>query len=315
MVFHKQKSTLNDNRKGFYLFNWFLYIIFNYVHQNVVQEEIKFMRSLYLITVILFVSGISFGQSKKKLKNTAQVCFDLRNYACAEEALLKALKLDSTDHFLLNNLGMVQRRLNKPQEALISFSKVLELVPDDIFALNGKAGVLILFKDYENALYLLNKAHQQSSFNESTLLLRSAVYRHLKNPEAALSDLKNILQIKPNDFAARSNIALLKKEQGDSVNAKSDFIMLLTERPKDVISINALAEIELTNKNFQAASDYTDKAISIDSEYANAYLTRGRIRLCLGQKDLACQDFRIASKYSNGDLSEYLAGNLEDCDR
>ena len=240
------------------------------------------MRSLYLISFISFISIISFGQSKKKLKNTAQVCFDLKNYVCAEEALLKALKQDSTDHFLLNNLGVVQRRLNKPQEALISFSKVLELIPDDIFALNNKAGVLILFKDYENALYLLNKAHQKSSFNETTLLLRATVYRHLKNPEAALSDLKNILQIKPNDFVARANMALLKKEQGDSVNAKSDFILLLTERPKDIISINALAEIELTNKNFQSALDYTDKAIGIDSEYANAYTTRGRIRLYMG---------------------------------
>ena len=147
------------------------------------------------------------------------------------------------------------------------------------------------------------------------MLLRASVYRHLKNPDAALSDLKNILQIKPNDFVARSNIALLKKEQGDSVNAKSDFILLLTERPKDVISINALAEIEMTNKNFQTALDYTEKAIRINSEYANAYLTRGRIRLCLEQKDLACQDFRIASQYANGELSEYLAGNIEDCNR
>lgn len=272
------------------------------------------MKIQFVALFFILISFQSLAQSKKRLKLKAESCYGKKDYACAEEALLAAIKLDSSDNILLNNLAVVQQLQSKNDSALATYSKVLELEPDDIFALIGKASILGYFKKYEEALYLLNKANQISSLNETVLLVRSEVYRHLKNPGAAMSDLKSVLQINPKQYKARLNIAFIKKDEGDSIGSKVDFVSLLLESPEDVISLNALAEIELYNTNYKEALEYTNKAILINSKYVNAYLTRGKIELKLDQREMACKDFHFAKRFASDDLKECIQGYLEDCE-
>jgi tetratricopeptide (TPR) repeat protein len=48
-------------------------------------------------------------------------------------------------------------------------------------------------------------------------------------------------------------------------------------------------------KLFQAAMADLDKAIALDSNYTEAYLLRGKVRVSLGEKDAACKDARKAA--------------------
>jgi tetratricopeptide (TPR) repeat protein len=52
-------------------------------------------------------------------------------------------------------------------------------------------------------------------------------------------------------------------------------------------------------KSFRSAIDDLDKAIAIDSTYADAYLLRGVIKVSLGENEAACKDARKAADLGN----------------
>ena len=273
------------------------------------------MKKRFPFLLFFMLSIISFGQKRERLLYKSQECFDEKDFLCAKEALRKAYNMDSTDQFVLNNLGVVYQNLNEPDTALIFYNKVLDQVPDDVFALNNKATILANKKDYEGALYLLNIANQKSSFNETTLLLRSRVYNHLKNAGAAFADLKSILQVNPKHRGARQNLAILKFENKDLEGAKGDFIALLIDHPKDIISLYTLAEIELQNLNLKDALSYSNRAIEVNPKHIKAYITRGQIELKLDQRELACKDFMVAKNLAAATEMECLSGFIEECDK
>lgn len=57
-------------------------------------------------------------------------------------------------------------------------------------------------------------------------------------------------------------------------------------------------------KSFRSAVDDLDKAIAMDSAYADAYLLRGKIKVSLGENEAACKDARKAADLGNQEAAQ-----------
>ncbi len=74
--------------------------------------------------------------------------------------------------------------------------------------------------------------------------------------------LNNKATILHKNWSARSGIAMLKFELGDTAEAKADLKSLIIDFPGDAISLNELAEIEMQSCNFHESLEYVNRAIS-----------------------------------------------------
>ena len=148
----------------------------------------------------------------------------------------RALLIDSQNTWALLGQGDVHTWLRRPNEAIPSFERALELDPFfDLARLRlinlytAEARKLMALKQWSPALSVLEKclpSHAHDSwipYQKEAYLLRSKIYQHLKHPLQAIEDLSIILRVDPTDKQALLARATLYQEslQGDS--ARNDF--------------------------------------------------------------------------------------------
>lgn len=266
-----------------------------------------------LFFFLIFFPLICLGDDMKKLLKKAANCYVNKDYLCAEEAIQLAIKIDSTNHDLYINLGTIQNQMGKKEEALQAYSKSLELYPNDIFALNNKAVILIDLNEYQRALYELNKALQISSLNERAKSNRAVVYWKMKNIDSSISDFNDVLKINPKNSDARVNLALLKMEQGEFEEALRNFNILLEQYPDNAKILTYIAEAEMNLKSFENAMVRVNQSIKADPNYIRAYMIRGNIELELDKKELAEKDFQHVLEVGTEDEKKWAKKILGSC--
>ena len=127
------------------------------------------MKQLILFSLIILFTINANAQSIKEYEQKIAECWSMENYKCAEENTLALIKFVGEDYgrlyLLYANLGTVQRRQHKMEEAKISYDKA----------------------------YSLNK-------NSSDVLSNSAsLKRQMNNLEGSLIDYNLAIDLKPND--------------------------------------------------------------------------------------------------------------------
>lgn len=147
----------------------------------------------------------------------------------------RALLIDPHNTWALLGKGDVDTWLNRPQEAMLSFERALELAPFfDLARLRlitlytAEARKLVTLGQWSPALSVLQKClppHLHESwipYQKESYFLRSYIYQQLKQPILAIGDLSTILRVDPTDkraLLARAHLYQADR-QGDS--AKND---------------------------------------------------------------------------------------------
>src|SRR6516162_4304174 len=158
------------------------------------------------------------------------------------EGLCRAiLRADANHVEALYLLGVVQSRLGRSKEALVSYDKALAIKADYAEALNGRGLTLQDLKRFEDALVSYDKALAIKPDFTWALYNRGNTLRDLKRLEEALASYDRALAIKP------------------------DFALALDNRG------NALRDL----KRFEDAVVSYDRALAIKPDYAEALHSRG----------------------------------------
>lgn len=148
----------------------------------------------------------------------------------------RALLIDPQNTWALLGKGDVATWLNRPQEAVRSFERALELAPFfDLARLRlitlytAEARRLVTLEQWAPALSVLQKClppHLHDSwipYQKEAYLLRSKVYRQLKKPILAIADLSAILRIDPAETRVLLTRAQLYHDERQGDSAKNDF--------------------------------------------------------------------------------------------
>jgi protein O-GlcNAc transferase len=102
----------------------------------------------------------------------------------------------------LSGRGSALAKLHRPQEALASFDRALQLKPDDSETLVNRGHILIELRRHEQALASFDRGLQVKPNYVEALVQRGKVLANLRRHEQALVSYDRALAIKPNDAEA-----------------------------------------------------------------------------------------------------------------
>ena len=237
----------------------------------------------------------------------------------AEIALKTVLKNDPdnpVNPFLLNNLGTIQRRMGKREEAIISYTAALGQYPKQPAFLESRASLFAEMGQTQNAILDYSALLDESPNNQEALYQRGLLYLQIKNTDLAEADFRRMLELNPNSSFARRGLASLAKFRGDYNEGEIIYNYLLSKEPEDCNLYAGRAELYLLMKKPGKASADINRAINLagnKSPNPYFYIIRYRINLLLREKEDAEKDLKKAIEL--GYKEEAVSGNADDADK
>lgn len=226
-------------------------------------------------------------------------------FESAKMLQFRCIELEPDAGFAYNELGLLERRVGRPSEAIRYFQKALSLCPrwalawanlsacyadtksidsaiysgliaielDSMFALAYyNLGLSYqLSQQYELAIVQLNRACRLDTTYANAYFNLSLAYYHAKNYPGAKATIEHYLKIKPNDPDALINLGEIELKLGQPQTAISIFNKVLMDHPEFPAALQSLGEYYRAIELYET-SDYHFRRIADKSALIYFYL-------------------------------------------
>ncbi|KAA6349691.1 Beta-barrel assembly-enhancing protease [termite gut metagenome] len=237
------------------------------------------------------------AQTYQQLAEQALQYIEKDSLKQAEELFHQALKLEPANPhnaLIFSNIGTLQRRMQRFDEAIESYTYALNLAPYSTPILLNRAAVYLeqglsnrAYIDYCQTLDIAKK-------NVEALSMRAYIYITKRDYIAARIDYNRLLEIEPQHYNARLGLATLNQKEKKFQEAIAILEGIITDHPADATLYLARAEIEQDMNLQDMALMDIKKVIELDASSAEAFLLCGKIYLAQKKKKLAKQNFEKA---------------------
>jgi len=188
-------------------------------------------------------------------------------YEPAEERFLESINLNPKKPAPYVNLGILYGEQDNLKEARIWLNKALELDKENEDALAHLGWIYIMQDDYERAKWMLDTLKMINPKNADAYSKTGLLYLEQDNPEKALPEYKKAVELEPDDYAARYNLAWAYIEVKDYAPAESELKKVITRCSQDDLRQEAIDNlIELYND-----TDRPDEAIKLRDKYKRTH--------------------------------------------
>ena len=237
---------------------------------------------------------------------------DAGDWPSAEDCLKKAMSLEPghpLNYTLLNNLGTIQRRQGKLEDAAFSYSVALSQRPNDEVMLMNRAVLYTEMDEIDKAIFDYNTlilqypAHEQGHYNRGILYIKRGDFL------LAQADFEDLIDANKDTFLGRFGIAILEKARGNFEDSEVIFNYLVEKHPNNIRLLEERAELFfMMKRNFRAMADVNKVFASLTEPSAEVYMLRGRIKLAQTEKESAAIDFKRARDlgYDSETVERYL---------
>jgi tetratricopeptide (TPR) repeat protein len=203
-------------------------------------------------------------------------------------------------------------RPNHLEDALNACDDAIRADPKNAGAYNGKGGVLVRLKQYQDAItnfdigISLNPAMPQLWSNRAVAKHKLPQGPDHAEDKLALSDVNWALHLAPNFKDALLNKATIMKSLGDLDGALAIYQQMTEADPQDDYAWNNLGEI-LEKKNpgdtqtLLAALGKFNQALQIDPNYEDALFNKGNALVQLGRYQEAIEPLTSACNLDKSD--------------
>ena len=224
----------------------------------------------------LMERALSIQPSNKQFaENYATVLCQSGNFAGASAICLKSLATNNTSTYLLYVGAGSLLKLNRLQEALSLFDKLLAREPDHIAAITERSTVLLEMKEYEAASSGIDRAltvdpqYSEAHFNKGVLCGELGRY------DEALVAFRKALTLNPGSGRAwaGSGNALLGLERYDE--ARAAYENAIKAEPGSSGARLGLGSVCLSLKQFDGALAFYSEVLEAEPELVEAWLGRG----------------------------------------
>lgn len=253
-------------------------------------------RLLFLLLFALFSLSLS-AQSYEELSGRAIDYIEKDSLPQAEKLLTEALKLQPKNPhnaLLFSNLGLVQRRLGRYEEAVDSYSYALNIAPLAVPILLNRAALYLELGLQDKAYVDYCQVMDVDKINAEALLMRAYIYVMRRDFKAARMDYDRLLQLAPQSYSGRLGLATLEQKEGKHRESLDLLNKLIAENEGDATLLVARADVERDMGHADLALIDLEEAIRLAPSSADAYLLRGDIYLAQKKKGLAKLDFEKA---------------------
>jgi tetratricopeptide (TPR) repeat protein len=222
----------------------------------------------------------------------------------------RALQIAPQSTDVYNIQGKIYRKLKQYPQAIISYTKAIDLVKnqsdrqDSLESyLSARAETYALDRKYELAIADFTQVIKLNPKDSSYYTYRANAYYSLKQYRSTVADLDRAIALTPNDPLSyilqgsayieldRADLALKPLQQG--INA-------IDKDPKNYSDLlpNALANLgaaQYLTKN-ATTMETLDRAIKLDADLPKAFYYRGLLKAARGDRQGAISDLEQASK-------------------
>lgn len=215
----------------------------------------------------------------------------------AEQLFKEALRLEPSNMrnaLLFSNLGTIQRRMGKNDDAVESYSLALNLTPYSVTMLLNRASLYLemdyldkAYVDYCNVIDLDDK-------NQEALRFRAYIYMRRRQYQDARNDYQRLLEAIPGEKTARIGMAMANQKLNRHRESLEEFNRLIVDYPKDASLLKARAELEIVMNSLEMALLDLENAAKLDPNDADIYIMCGEIYLAQGKKREAYAVFEKA---------------------
>lgn len=257
---------------------------------------------LYLIIFTIFsVSSVTLNaQSYEDMIAKSYEYVDKNDLFAAEETLKAAMRLEPANRYnyaLLTNLGTVQRRQGKFDEAIISYTAALGQQPNSDLILRNRAETYAEIGKTENALIDYQTLLSIKPLDEDALYDRGLLYIRTENFLLAEADFERVLELNPETEKGRMGFAILEKVRKNYSESEIIFNYLIDKNPRNWRLYEERAELYfLMDKKGRAISDLNKVFAEVAEPSAELYVLRGRVKLAQYEKESAAIDFKKAQE-------------------
>lgn len=270
------------------------------------------MKYLVLILCSIFSSVCALqAQSYNEIVEQAMGCVKKDSLVQAEQLFRKALKLEpnnARNALLFSNLGTVQKRLGKTDEAIESYTLALNIIPYSTAMLLNRAALYLekdllqkAYLDYCNVIDLVPK-------NQEARLFRAYIYMQRREYKEARVDYNVVLGQDVKNKTARIGLAMLDEKEGRFQSAMDAMNRLVSDYPQDVSVWKMRANMEWEHGQLDAALYDLDEVLKLDARDAASYVMKGDIYLEQKKKSDAREAYEKAITFgvSRAELLEKL---------
>jgi tetratricopeptide (TPR) repeat protein len=224
----------------------------------------------------------------------------------AAEELLQQYTTELLDAYQLRlTLARLYQQTARPDDAFAEYERVAELAGNEDAGLSATArmaGIKLTAGETEEGEALLEDVLSVDAMNSEALMLRGALNIDRENYRGAVSDLRSLLRVSPENTQAQLLIARAHSQAGDRVLAEDAYRRVLETAPGNSVATLELARILVGREKLDDAEDLLRVRLQI--EPADIRSSRILIGLLLSQ-DKA--DEAIAEAQRVGQLEQQEA--------
>ena len=222
---------------------------------------------------------------------------DEDNNQRAEQCLKNAMRLEPANPqngLLFVNLGTIQRRLGKLQDAEISYTCAISLLDENTVAYSTRASLYAEIEQYQKAIDDYSVVISRNPEDEDALYER-ALCRLMNNDTiGARLDLETIDKFNPKSAKSRLGMAMVYKAKDENAMAVEHYDALIKANPKSWSLLRDRAEVYFFSKRLGAAMLDIDKSIQMNGRDPLSYFLRAKIRWAKGDREYARRDLNRA---------------------
>ena len=249
-------------------------------------QQVRMMKRIKLILIAVFACFQLSAQTYDELITRAMNAVESDSLYQAETWFKKALQLEPANMrnaLLFSNLGTIQRRMGKNQEALESYSLALNLTPYSITMLLNRAS-LYLDMDYLDKAYVdYCNVIDLDAKNQEALGFRAYIYMRRRQYQDARNDYQKLLEVVPGDKTARIGMAMVNQKLQRYRESLEEFNRLIVDYPTEVSLLKARAELEVEMNTLELALLDLESAVKMAPNDAEIYVMCGDIYLAQGR--------------------------------
>ena len=210
-----------------------------------------------------------------------------------------------------NNRGHLYQEQGEAELAFSDYNQAIQLNPDYADAYYNRGVLYQEQGEVELALDDYNRAIQLNPDYADAYINRGVLYKEQGEVELALDDYNQAIQLNPNFAEAYANLGLVYIQLGSIEEARTN----LEKAQQLFIAQNRTADAEKAASLLEQlpSSSNQEQADQIDTNDANAYISRGILYYQQGETELALSDYNKAIQLNPNLALAYInRGNLYD---
>jgi tetratricopeptide (TPR) repeat protein len=266
---------------------------------------------IILLSAVLYSYGSATAQTYQEFIEKSYRYLEKEDLLAAEESLRSAMRLEPgnpANYALLTNLGTIQRRQGKKEDAILSYTAALSRYPANETILDNRASLYVEMGQTDKAIADYMLLLLQNPVSEDALYRRGILYLEKKDFIRAEQDFDKILDVNEKTTYGRLGHAVLEKMRGNYTESERIYNYLIDKLPRNRTLYEGRADLYfMMGKNARAMADI-DKVFIEAEQTADMYVLRGKIKLALYEREPAKKDFLKAKEmgYNREIIDELL---------